>query len=213
MPAFKLIEKGKRFGRLVVIGGAVRDCGVTRYPCKCDCGQQTLSRAAQLINGTSASCGCARKQTLSKLKTTHGKSKSRLYILWWGIKARCYNPNHISYRYYGAKGVRVGSDFLDFPNFEKWAITAGYHAGLTIERKDSNKNYTADNCVWADRKTQNRNSGSTHKVDFQGKSLCLEEWSEITGIKAHTIRGRLKRGWPIWKTLTTKAREICKRQL
>lgn len=203
MPAFKLIPVGSIFGKLRVIGGPVRDAGrVIRYPCLCECGQQTLSIGGQLTFGVARSCGCARKETLHRLKTTHGESKSRLHIVWCGMKSRCSNPAHISYKYYGGKGIRVVGAFLRFESFKKWSLANGYKEGLTLDRKKGNKPYSPSNCRWVDWTTQNRGSTSTHMVSFSGRTLCLEEWSELTGINAHTIRGRLKRGWPIWRALT-----------
>lgn len=210
MPQFKLIPAGTRFGRLIVIGPPITKSPTT-YPCICDCGLKTSSAAGNLRNGTASSCGCKRRETLSRIKTTHGDSRTPLHVVWCGMKARCYNKNHIAYRYYGAKGIAVGRTFKDFSRFKNWAIKEGYKSGLSIERKNTKLGYTPKNCTWSDSKTQNRNSGSTHKIRFQGKNLCLEEWAEITGIKAPTMRGRLKKGWTIWKTLTTKTRPIKRR--
>lgn len=122
--------------------------------------------------------------------------------MWCGMRARCHNPNHISFRYYGAKGIQVTSPFDSYLGFKTWAMAAGYKKGLTLDRIDNNANYCPKNCRWVNWKTQNRNTSHARSIPFKGKALSLEEWSEITGIKAATIRGRLKRKWPIWKALT-----------
>lgn len=202
MPAFKKIPIGKRFGRLVVSGGVIWRGSISLYPCNCDCGGQTVSVGSQLRNGTAQSCGCARKESLIKLSTTHGGSKSALYKVWSGMKARCSNPNHISYRYYGAKGIAVSASFQQFSAFKAWSIRSGYKQGLTLDRKDGNGGYSPKNCRWVNRKVQNRNSNSAHLLNFRGRVRCLEEWSESTGIMASTIRARLKNGWPVWKALS-----------
>jgi hypothetical protein len=194
-----------------VIGGPVTGSGPTQYPCMCSCGQQTLSRGAQLRNRTSTSCGCARKETLRRLKTTHGKSKTPLHVLWCGMKARCSNPRHIGYCYYGAKGIRVSKSFSRFEDFERWAISAGYAPGLTLERRDGRKGYSPRNCVWANRTVQNRNSSHIHLISFRGRSLCLSEWAEVTGIPAARIRRRLKEKWPVWMALTKGKNECYQR--
>jgi hypothetical protein len=207
MPSFSLIPEGSRYGRLVVCGGPIRDGRKPiKYPCRCDCGGETTSTGAFLRFGVAASCGCKRIETLRKLKTTHGESKTRLHVVWCGMKARCSNKNHSSYKYYGGKGIKVGSYFGSFSRFKMWAERNGYREGLTIERIDSEKDYTPKNCTFADRTTQNRNSGSAHNVKCNGKSMCLEAWSEITGVKSATIRGRLKRGWPVMMALTKKVK-------
>ena len=33
--------------------------------------------------------------------------ESKVYKLWQNIKSRCYNNKHNSYKYYGAKGVKM----------------------------------------------------------------------------------------------------------
>lgn len=40
------------------------------------------------------------------------------------------------------------------------------------------------------------------KVEYDGRSLTISEWSEETGISAEAIKGRLRRGWPIEVALT-----------
>lgn len=37
----------------------------------------------------------------------HGLKGTREYNLWIGIKQRCYNKNNNSYKYYGAKGIKM----------------------------------------------------------------------------------------------------------
>ncbi len=206
MPAFALITKGTRFGRLVVVGDPVREKpGLIRYACKCDCGGETLSRGEQLRYGSAQSCGCARKETLAKRLTIHGQARKRahtlLYDVWCGMKARCSNPKHVSYRYYGAKGIVVGAEFQNFEYFRKWAEETGYRKGLSIDRRENSGNYEPSNCRWVGIVVQNRNSSHTHQVTFDGKTLCLEEWTEVTGVRASTIRRRIKKGWPLSRAL------------
>ena len=61
---------GQRFGRLTVISRAddfVNKNGapVTRWRCVCDCGNETIVRAQNLVNGTTKSCGCLRRERAS----------------------------------------------------------------------------------------------------------------------------------------------------
>lgn len=44
---------------------------------------------------------------------------------------------------------------------------------------------------------------SPERLTFGGKTLSLAEWSKITGISAHTLRSRLRRGWTVAETLET----------
>lgn len=50
---------GRKFGRLTVIGrDTTRPKGKTWWRCRCDCGNESIVWAANLLNGHTASCGC-----------------------------------------------------------------------------------------------------------------------------------------------------------
>ncbi len=56
------------------------------------------------------------------------------------MKARCDQPNNNRYYRYGARGIKVCTEWHDsFEAFEKWAVTHGYAEALTIERIDNDK--------------------------------------------------------------------------
>ena len=74
------------------------------------------------------------------------------------MKQRCTNPNTKDYRYYGAKGIQVCDEWKEFENFFYWAMANGYKDGLTIERKDNDKNYEPSNCTWIPANRQQRNT-------------------------------------------------------
>ena len=59
---------------------------------------------------------------------------------------RCYNPKSVSYKDYGAKGIKVCPEWHDREVFKKWCLDNGYKKGLRINRKDSSLDYTPDNC-------------------------------------------------------------------
>ena len=89
----------------------------------------------------------------------HDLSNTRIYRIWMGMKARCYNKNAVPYPYYGAKGIRVCDEWTDkkngFMNFYNWSMEHGYKEDLTIDRIDPTKDYTPDNCKWATKYEQN----------------------------------------------------------
>jgi len=51
---------GKKFGKLTVIGEAASICGRKRWMCACECGNEKVIYASNLISGGSKSCGCMR---------------------------------------------------------------------------------------------------------------------------------------------------------
>lgn len=47
---------------------------------------------------------------------THELSKHPIYKLWHQIKKRCHNPNDISFKWYGDKGIKMCAEWES--NFE-----------------------------------------------------------------------------------------------
>lgn len=135
-----------------------------------------------------------------------GRKGTRLYRIYNGMKTRCYNPNSDSYKNYGARGVKICSEWLnDFSIFRDWALSNGYRDDLTIDRKDVKGNYEPNNCIWSTYKVQANNTRGNHLVTIDGITMNLTEWSEYYEINVKTVRDRLLRGWDIKRALITPA--------
>lgn len=105
-----------------------------------------------------------------ELKDTslHGLGNTRIYRVWAGMIQRCENPKNISYKFYGAKGIKVCKEWRNsFPEFYAWSMTHGYTDELTIDRLNSDKDYCPENCRWATYLQQ----AETKKVNMLRKEL------------------------------------------
>ena len=71
---------------------------------------------------------------------------------------RCYNPNSVAYKDYGAKGIEVCDEWQDRTQFKKWCIENNYVKGMRLERIDSTKNYEPSNCRFGKKMVKNKNS-------------------------------------------------------
>ena len=82
------------------------------------------------------------------------------------MKTRCQNPNHGDYADYGARGIKICSEWNEsYKSFRDWAISHGYSENLTIERTDVNGDYCPENCCWITKSEQAKNKRPR-------KSLC-----------------------------------------
>ena len=163
---------GKRFGRLVVLEQAEyhidkKGRKIRMWKCKCDCGNETIVRHGGLQRGTTTSCGCFHKETVGRLKRTHGLShKSHLYSVWKNIKDRCYREKCKSYHNYGGRGIAMCDEWRsDYKAFYDWSMANGYKeeqtAGgvniLSIDRINNDGNYEPSNCRWVTADVQAKN--------------------------------------------------------
>jgi hypothetical protein len=136
----------------------------------------------------------------------HGHTRARegkwssLYIRFMNLKARCHQPCDKDYVRYGAKGITV---------CDRWRFGEGGRTGFecfladmgeppfekaSIDRIDSSKGYSPENCRWADAKQQGNNRRTNRWIDLDGQRKTVAQWSEISGVGPKTILYRINRG-------------------
>lgn len=195
----------EKFHRLTVIRQDTSRKNKSRryWMCRCECGQWVSVTTADLRSGNTKSCGCWKRDKAIEQATTHGESKSKLYGVWNAMMARCYNPNVERYSRYGARGIKVCDEWLhNYVAFRDWALSNGYTDGLTIDRIDVNGNYCPDNCRWATKADQMKNTTTNRFLTYNGETHTLSDWARIVGISASTLSRRLKRGWTMEQALS-----------
>jgi hypothetical protein len=78
---------------------------------------------------------------------------STLKVTWEDIQTRCYNVSNKAYPDYGLKGVRVAPIWQTYAGFME-TLPAGWFEGATLDRLDSNGDYTPSNCRWIPKEDQ-----------------------------------------------------------
>lgn len=134
----------------------------------------------------------------------HGMTKTKIHEVWKEMKRRCKNNSNPSYK---RKKIKVCKEWELSKNFIDWALSNGYKEGLQIDRIDNNKGYYPENCRFVTPKENANNRENTIYLTFKGETKNLNDWSEITGIKRHTLRTRLRRNWSTEDVLTKKVQK------
>ncbi len=165
---------------------------------KCFCGKEFKTSTADVKNGHTKSCGCITRK--------HGESSSRLYYIWGGILQRTKNSKSRCFQKYGAKGVIVYEEWLEYEKFKNWAISNGYQEKLTIDRINPNGNYEPTNCRWTNYTVQNRNRRiiKTNSSGFRGVMVIKSKNS--IGYKAHITIDKKTKYLGTYKTAEEAAR-------
>jgi hypothetical protein len=156
----------------------------------------------------------ARNQALSERNrercTKHGFSprgqRMPEYMVWVGIKTRCYNKNDHNYQKYGARGIQMCERWRDsFPNFleDMGRRPSDDHS---IERIENSGNYEPGNCRWATVEEQANNRRSSRIIEFNGHRRTLAQWARSTGLSQDALYMRLHKGWAVERALTQPKR-------
>lgn len=163
-----------------------------RWLCKCNqCGSEIERMHANVL--TSKICDTCRLKQLPAHTRTHGQSKSPTYMSWRAMKRRCDNPKDSMYSYYGGRGVTYEPIWGKYENF---VVDMGERPsrGHTLDRLDTSKPYSKENCRWATRAEQTWNREATVMIEVDGYCKPATVWAKEFGIPTTTVLRRYKKG-------------------
>ena len=163
----KLDLAGKRYGRLVLIEVVGTNSARQRvWKCCCDCGTEHFASQAHLTSGKTTSCGCYRKERVTK----HGMIGTPEWFAYQHAKARC-KPTHKSHEHYFDRGIT-----FKFISFEEFYAEVGNRPSIkhSLDRVDNDKGYETGNVRWATKSQQERNRRCDNCVLLKQRILELE---------------------------------------
>ncbi|AUR87180.1 HNH endonuclease [Vibrio phage 1.097.O._10N.286.49.B3] len=102
-----------------------------------------------------------------------GKELDPLYGRWLAMRQRCNNPNYVSYKNYGARGISICPTLQAFDDYKAYveSLPDCDPVNLTLDRIDSNKNYEQGNLRWTNLNIQNANR--THSGHGNNKYMGI----------------------------------------
>lgn len=155
---------GKRFGKLLVLSFVDIYKHKARWLCKCDCGKEIVSIGVYLTIGDTQSCGCLLKEKERENGNKSGKNNLAKYIESKRKPPGESSRNHLFYLYKYKASHRNISFELSIGEFSTLTKGNCFYCGIKpfqiklqkgvnpyvyngIDRKDSAKGYSVDNCV------------------------------------------------------------------
>ena len=153
---------GYKFGRLTAQHVVNNSKTGTYWSCLCECGKIANVFIGHLRSGKTNSCGCLALDS----HRTHGQYRTPAHISWCSMRARCLSKNTNGYDRYGGRGIKICSRWDDFANFLE--DMGERPEGQTLDRKDSNGDYTPDNCKWSTLAEQGSNMVDSRRYVLDG---------------------------------------------
>ena len=156
------------------------DCGRLTY-------ERTQKRVQKALERACIHCtGQDRPERVKRLQASYRQDSRRshpLYKSYQMMMARCFNPNHKSYSYYGGRGITVCTRWIvDF-----WAFVEDMGErpeGMTLDRIDGDGNYDPLNCKWSTHSEQMSNR------NYHRNSLLTDEERKQMNAAKNLIRLR-----------------------
>lgn len=153
----KTLRKGMKIGHLTLLYKTElkRNSVNTRicWRAQCSCGTRLTVPQNYLCRvKPKTHCGCQNKTD----KTIYNQE----YRIWLMMRKRCSDENHIAYKHYGGRGIKVCDAWWNWENgFTAFLKDVGARPskGHSIDRINVDGNYEPGNVRWATAKEQAAN--------------------------------------------------------
>jgi len=160
-----------------------------QWICECECGTVKEVDGGNLRSGASNGCGCQRGQSNLRHGQATRKGRTGAYNAWRSMRTRVLNPQDRDRLLY--KGITISPRWDAFDNF--YEDMGDRPEGKSLDRTDNSKGYAPENCRWATRTEQNRNTRRTVWVMVNGERVILKDAAARLGVSYAAIYAEARR--------------------
>ena len=99
-------------------------------------------------------------------------SNEKIYRTWQGMKQRCFQQTHKSFKHYGGRGITVCEEWKNsFQAFYEYVSQLPHFGekGYSIDRINNEGNYEPGNVKWSTQKEQISNRRNTPNKNRVGE--------------------------------------------
>ena len=129
---------------------------VRRFLREAETATSEFAHLAQLVEQLTCN-----QQVVSSILTMGTTNPNKpFYGIYSAIKTRCYNSSHPTFKWYGARGIKMHESWIhDYQAFQDWILAnLGQRPdGLTLDRRDNDGDYAPGNLRWATKSEQSFN--------------------------------------------------------
>ena len=195
---------GLKFGKWLVLSlSEERKKNRIAWLCRCDCGKEKVLIGSYLKSGKLKGCHCDDSMIGIDYRAKHGRRNTPEYNSWQSMKKRCYDPTNENFKHYGGRGIIVCDRWID--SFENFFKDMGIKPSLkhTIDRIDTNGNYSLENCKWSTPIEQGNNKRNCIILTMDSKQMTLKQACVMKNIPSGLVYNRVQHGWSIEEALNT----------
>lgn len=109
------------------------------------------------------------------------------------MRRRCTQSQRPDFHRYGGRGISVSEEW--YSSFETFLADMGERPkGTSLERRDNDGDYCKDNCYWATKEEQSRNTRQNRRIVVRGEEMIVADAARRHGMTKNCLLFRLKRG-------------------
>lgn len=104
-------------------------------------------------------------------------------------------PSSKAWKWYGGKGITLCERWLKFENFYA-DMGPRPSAAHSVDRIDTTKGYSPENCRWATQQEQQNNRRNNVRITRDGQTKTMSEWAACLNVPYSIVKMRRAAGVP-----------------